>query len=245
MQIGLKVAVAALLLSSLQCRAAVLQNGDFASGDLTGWTVTGNATVETLLAGVPPSGNSSQAFIGNVGVSLYLLGTQTAVSAGSLEGALGLKTGSLNTLKQPGDVGNVVFGSSIEQSFSARANSTVSFSFNFLTDDASNSKGNDFVFVLLDGSLYRIAGSFSTLGPTNSPFTYETGYQPFSLTLASSGMHTLAFGVVDVHDSLGASAVLIDNVTVNSIPEPDTLVLLVAGLAALGTLSIRRAKRCR
>jgi hypothetical protein len=57
-------------------------------------------------------------------------------------------------------------------------------------------------------------------------FLDETGYGAFSDVFGSSGMNTLAFGVVDVTYDFGASGLAIDNVTFTTsaspVPESET-----------------------
>lgn len=64
---AIKFVLVAGLLASAQAFSAPLTNGSFAGASLAGWTATGNASAENLLAGAAPSGNQYQAFIGNVG----------------------------------------------------------------------------------------------------------------------------------------------------------------------------------
>jgi hypothetical protein len=242
---AIRFALLAGLLASAQAFSATLQNGDFGGGSLTGWTVTGNASSENLLAGPAPSGNPYQAFIGNVGVSVYALGSGAAVSVATLQSALGLAPGAFDTLKIAGDTGGVTFGSAIQQSFTANAGDHLHFNWNFLSDDPGNHAGNDFAFMLLDGNLQRIANTFTPSGVTPTVFTGETGYQGFSALISSTGTHTLAFGVVDVDlpdHALGASAVLIDNVTITAVPEPGSVVLMFAGLAMLAGVVRTRSR---
>jgi hypothetical protein len=242
MRCVIKLVLLAALLASAPASSATLQNGDFGGGSLTGWTVTGNASSENLLAGLAPSGNAYQAFIGNVGVSVYALGAGAAVPVASLQSALGLAPGALDTLKIAGDTGSVAFGSAIAQSFTANAGDQLHFNWNFLSDEAGNHAGNDFAFMLLDGTLQRIANTFSPLGATPTVFTGETGYQGFSALISSSGTHTLAFGVVDVNGVLGASAVMIDDVRITAVPEPGGVVLMLAGLAMVAGVMRTRAR---
>jgi len=239
---AIRLALLAGLLASAQAFSATLQNGDFGGGSLTGWTVTGNASSENLLAGPAPSGNPYQAFIGNVGVSVYALGSGAAVPVATLQSALGLAPGALDTLKIAGDTGTVAFGSAIQQSFTANAGDQLHFNWNFLSDEAGNHAGDDFAFMLLDGNLQRIGNTFTPLGVTATVFTGETGYQGFSALISSSGTHTLAFGVVDVNGALGASAVMVDNVRIAAVPEPGSVVLMFAGLAMLAGVMRTRTR---
>jgi hypothetical protein len=234
----IKLALLAGCLTSAQAFSAPLQNGDFGTASLAPWSDIGNASVQSLEVG--PSGQPFQALIGNAGVLGYALGSNPATGVAALNGALGLAPGALDTLKIAGDTGNVVIGSAIQQSFTASAGSQLSFNWNFLSDETSNHAGNDFAFVLIDGSLQRIANTFSASGPTPTVFTNETGYHTFSTVLSSGGAHTIAFGVVDVTDGLGASAVLIDNVRVAAVPEPGSFALMLAGLVmAAGVIRTR------
>jgi hypothetical protein len=175
-------------------------------------------------------------------VSVYALGSGAAVPVATLQGALGLAPAALDTLNA-GDTGEVTFGSAIQQSFTANAGDQLRFNWNFLSDETSNHAGNDFAFLLLDGNLQQIANTFTPSGPTSTLFTNETGFRPFSTGITSSGTHTLAFGVVDVDlpgHALGASAVLIDDVRVAAVPEPGSVVLMLAGLAmVIGALRTR------
>jgi hypothetical protein len=176
---------------------------------------------------------------------LYALGSGAAVPVATLQGALGLAPGALDTLKISGDTGAVAFGSAIQQSFTANAGDQLHFNWNFLSDDPGNHAGNDFAFMLLDGNLQRIANTFTASGVTPTVFTGETGYQGFSALISSTGTHTLAFGVVDVDApnlALGASAVLIDNVRVTAVPEPGSVVLMLAGLAMVAGVVRTRSR---
>ena len=132
-------------------------------------------------------------------------------------------------------------GPAPEQTFTGNAGQTVNFSFDFMTAGANLRLGNDFAFVMLDGTPHRLANTFSLLFPTDSAsdFFRETRFQRASLTLVSSGPHTLAFGVVTVaqpNDTLGGSAVWIDNIVVRGVPEPSSVAVLLAGLVGVSVL---------
>ena len=217
---------------ALCASAAPLGSGNFASG-LTDWTANGNASVQPLLAGPSPSGDAAQALIGTSGVlPTYALGSSPALAGAALASALGVPGAALESLKRAGDAGNVVFGSALSQTFTSASPAKLSFNWNFLSDDTSNALGNDFAFVVLDGVATRLANTFTPQGPTLSVFTFESGYSPFNASL-SAGSHSLSIGVVDVNDSLGSSALLVDHVTVMPVPEPPGWTLMWAGVAAV------------
>lgn len=221
----------ALMAAGSQALAAPLANGNFAGG-LAGWTADGNASVQPPLAGPSPSGDAAQALIANSGVlPTYALGSAPALSGAALVAAVGIGAPALDALKRVGDTGNVVFGSALTQAFTSGAGDKLSFNWNFLSDEANNPLGNDFAFVVLDGVATRLANTFTPQGPTASVFTFETGYAPFTASL-SAGAHTLSIGVVDVNDSLGSSALLVDHVGVTAVPEPPVWALMLAGVAA-------------
>ncbi len=235
--------IAAMAAGASTLSAAPLQNGSFAGGTLAGWTQTGNASVENSLAGPAPSGNPFQAFVGNVGVALYALGSGAAVPGATLIGSIGVTPGDLALLKDPADSGGVDYGSAITQTFNANAGEQIRFDWNFLTDEFENHNGNDFAFVVLDGKLERLSNTFNPLGLTSSVFSNETGFQAFSMNVLTSGLHTIGFGVVDVNGALGASAVLIDNV--RAVPEADSVLMVVAGLSFMVFIARRRTTSTR
>ncbi len=80
------------------------------------------------------------------------------------------------------------------------------------------------------------------LADTNSPlfiesltdFDEETGFQSFSYTFETSGTYSLGIGVLDEDDFIVNSGLLIDNVELTPVPEPASILGLLA-LSALGT----------
>jgi hypothetical protein len=223
---------ACLLAGSAQ--AAGISNGDFATGNLSGWASSGNAAVDSTASfGAPAPGMTAQAVMGSAASSGFLFGG-SAVSAATLEAFTGLGAGTLTAM------GGVV-GSAISQSFTSGAGDSLSFSWKFMSDEPVASPANDTAFIVLDG-VFKLLTSVQTAaftGSSLSPMLDETAYASYSTTL-TAGAHTLAFGVMDVPDTLGASALAISGVSVAAVPEPQTWALMLAGAAALGSLVRRR-----
>ncbi|OYZ68063.1 MAG: hypothetical protein B7X98_02240 [Methylophilaceae bacterium 17-43-7] len=126
-------------------------------------------------------------------------------------------------------------GSVLKQTFNVNAGDTLTFNWNFFTNEAST--GADYAFVSINGALTTLA---TPLDATNSslPYAYTTGFQTFNQTFNTASSVTLAFGVVDVNDYNVTSALWFDNVAV--VPEPETYAMLLAGLGLLGFASRRK-----
>jgi hypothetical protein len=221
---------------------ATLINGGFETGDFTGWTTLGETNIETAGLGSGPTQGTSQASLSTAG----------AAFAGSIiEEFLGLDPGSLDNLGTsldflpfPGGVASQ--GSAIRQTFTVNAGDILTFDWNFLTNEpALFPPFNDFSFVSIS-SLQDLAGAFDQrFQPVISPMTrffQETGFQPFSFTIPTTGTYTLGIGVTDWRDTTKDSVLLVDNVKLASVPEPtSTLGLLAFG--ALGAGSVLKRKQ--
>lgn len=74
MKFRVKVILGALVLAGFQCHGNVVVNGDFSSGDFTGWTLDGAFTgVATSAAGyVAPPGASYFVYFGDIGTCAEL-----------------------------------------------------------------------------------------------------------------------------------------------------------------------------
>lgn len=228
-------------------------DGGFESGDLGGFTPIGVADVVGTVSGDPllaPSSGSSQVFLqtGDGINDNFIENPLTADIAPdvALDVFLGLAPGTIDGFigltDLDGESEGATEGSAVRQTFEVLAPTTLSFDFNFVTDELDQpSEFSDTAFFVLDGEIFLLgnvenAGDFTD---TTSAFEFDgaTGFQNFSTPL-DPGIHTIGFGVVDVSDAIVNSALLIDNVTVS--PEPGTG-LLVA-LAAAATLGRRRSR---
>jgi hypothetical protein len=223
------IVVSALLLS-LQAQAAIV-NGGFETGSYTGWSTIGNNAVVTSAFGTGPVEGAFQ--------SLSTTGAGSA-SQSALETLLGLGAGTLDLFGN----GNVFEGSAIKQTISVRAGETLSFSWNFLTDEFTpDSTFDDFTFfVALNGIVSELADTgFPVFVNSPTAFFEETGFFTETLLNSSARTFTLGFGVVDVGDTIVNSGLLIDAVRIGSVsvPEPGILSLMAVGLAGLAIWRLR------
>ncbi len=220
---------------------ATLLNGGFETGDFTGWTTLGETSIETSAFGSDPTQGTSQASLSTAG----------AAFAGSIiEEFLGLDPGSLDQLGTSLDVipfpGIATQGSAIRQTFTANAGDILTFDWNFLTNETALFPSlNDFSFVSIS-SLQDLAGALDQrFQPVISPMTrfyQETGFQPFSFTIPTTGTYTLGIGVTDWRDTTKDSVLLVDNVQIASVPEPTSALAVLGFGAFLGVGSVLKRK---
>lgn len=207
-------------------QAAVI-NGSFEQG-LFGWQSTKSVGSINSSIGVNPTDGYFQ-------TSLV---TNSSASAASIEKFLGLTRGSLSTL------GNGVAngGAAIKQTFTASAGDVVSFDWNFLTDEGTpNARNNDFAFFSLTG-LTELADTKVSFVDSLSPFREETGYQTTSYNITTAGTYTLGFGVINSGDRKVQSGLLVDNVSSEPVPEPASMLGILA-FGALGGKKLLKRKQ--
>lgn len=258
---------AASLLASLALPAtakAAVVNGGFENG-FANWQTIGDYRVETANGMTQVEGNS-QAFLstafdeildaagvirgGNAAPATFISG----VTENSLEEFLGV-----SQFFGANFLADAIEGSAIKQTFTATAGQTLSFAWNFLTNESIGDNAepdfNDFAFATLtsnsDNLYFRLADttaqSFTT--SSNPNFFEETGYQTFSYTIPTDGEYTLGLGVVDVGEPTVISGLLVDRVqtlsATRSVPEKSSAVgVLIFG--TVGAVSVfKRQKRQR
>lgn len=199
---------------------AGLRNASFETGDFTGWSTTGNTSIQTASFGSQPTQGNFQALVSTTADG-------TTATPGELEDFLGLEPFSLDHIN-----GAIFSGSALKQEFSAVAGQTLTFSWNFLTNETSqSSEFNGFAFVNIN-STEKLADTYSTLIPSNTSFVSETGYRTFSYTIPTTGNYSLGIGVATVGDSFGGFGILVDNATL--VPESGSIL----GLVAVGAMTI-------
>jgi hypothetical protein len=204
----LLITVVLTLLCSMPQKAMALTNGGFETGS-TGWSDSGDTALADNTFGSGPTEGLLQFLLSNTGeaTDYFSISETDSVSASELETFLGLTPGSLTGL-------GAVEGSAVQQSFTANAGTTLTFDWNFLTDEPQ-SQANDIAFVVIDGVVTTLPDVNTALqGSSLTEFMDETGFSTFSLVFSTSGTHTLGFGVVDVTDDVGASGLLVDNISI-------------------------------
>ncbi len=241
------------LIMSPSAQAAILNPG-FENG-LANWTATGDVSLDTGILGSGPLFGNSQALLTTASLEQddfpssageFNFSGNSAVSTGfppELETALGLPPGALDMSLQAFE------GSAIVQTFTVEEGESISFSWNFLTNDSDFpfpfplEDSRDYAFVVLDGTITTLADTSSPLSDSSTPFAQETGFQSFTSSPLSAGVHTLGIGIVDIQDTVATSALVIDALqeTSMSTPEPTSKLglLLLFNLGA-GFLLKRR-----
>jgi hypothetical protein len=236
--IGL-AAVAVLGVLPFGASAGVINIG-FETGGFGEWSTLGADTVETKNFGIAPPAGVYQALIQN-----HVSGFD-GIPVGTLESFLDLPTGKLSSFSGE----TVTQGSGIQRTVNANAGDPLKFSYVFLTNEDANPNlaSRDFLFVSIDGQLFRLADPSSAVFP--APFTAFDRYSlyfSFDYTFTTSGSHTIGIGVVDVDDKNLSSAALISDVLLTTdalqVPEPSSVTLLAIALPAMLVYRLSRFRR--
>lgn len=98
-------------------------------------------------------------------------------------------------------------------SISVNAGDTLSFDWEFFTNETGESAQPDYAFVVLDGVLNVLAQA-GDAATASSLYAFTTGHQTYTYTFVNSGSQRLAFGVTDVNDYSVTTALWLDNVSV-------------------------------
>ena len=201
---------------------SVIVNGSFETGDFTGWTTTGATSIQGSGFTAPTNGSFQ---------ALATSGTGS-VSAASLAAFFGV--GSL-----PGNGnGAATEGSGFKQSFTLASASTLSFDYKLVTNEAVGSGFDEIMY--FDGSTNLLGSANNAIsGQGAAGFINGTPYATVTLNL-SAGTHTIGFAAYDTGDTVVDSGIVIDNVSLEAVPEPGTALF---GFACVGVAALRRRRR--
>lgn len=248
-------AIASLVLTTATAHAAPLSNGTFDNG-LTGWSTLGDASVQTgSIQGLNLAGPTLV-----LGTATLLGGDDAPDLAGSrnvsgvaasgvavLENAMGQGAGAL----YDADLDLSAYeGSLASQTFVVQAGQKLSFEWRLLSRDNGNSYLADAAWLSWQQSgnnaLLKL-GDTATLPLVNTTGGWlDSGTRMGSFIASASGTVTLGFVVADVNSTDTTSLLAIRNVQLSpipAVPEPQSIALVLAGLALVGARGILRGNR--
>ena len=249
-----------------------------ASGIFTTVTPYGGSSYQGVITTACPSGTTSGECVGTSGLSTsrnddngttigsYNVSGSEPVSASveiaTLQNFLELSADKLQIPRENGDITGTRTpkeGSAITQTFTADGEFTLSFNWNYLTNDGNSTRfgDQDFAFVTIydtssaigDRDIVVLKDSDSTTNIATAPggteYLTEGVYEPYTFSQTfPAGEYTLGYGVVDVDGVDRSSALLIDEILVQEIPFEfsPTLGLLIFG-GMVGCDRLRRKLR--
>ena len=137
-------------------------------------------------------------------------------------------------------------GSGLKSVIEVKTGAELNFDWNFLTNERPPFARPDYGFFFVNQTVYKLA-DFNDISRASTSTNYagETGLQTYQYNFPSSGIYTIGFGVIDIGDYNGSSALSVGNLSLTvpepkptKVPEPNSLIglfsLLALGVSQLG-----------
>lgn len=128
------------------------------------------------------------------------------------------------------DMGGFAFeGSAIKRTFNVNAGDKLKFAWNFRTNETALAtdpfRGSfvDYSFFLVNNQVTKLADINNATVNSAGIFDKETGMQNYQYTFNNAGTYTVALGLVDIDDFAVTSALSVNNVDLEPVPEPLTI----------------------
>jgi hypothetical protein len=232
-------AIAALSMAAFGAHAAtnLLSNGDFETGNYTGWNIN-----------TQPGSDGALSVVANNGGTSPVSGFAYAVNA------TGGNSFSITDQGGPGSYAltqsfTLASASTVTISFQMFANNQAAGTFNNGRDYTTSPNQNAEVDLLVGGAdafTNAAADIVSTLyGPGADAAANPNPWSSFSSTLAlAAGTYQIRFAETDnqLFFQLGVDNV---SVTASTVPEPDSMLLMLAGLGVVATIARRKLRASR
>lgn len=241
-----------------------LVNGTFTSTLTTGWTLQGTATIVGAQGNIVPLTGANQVQIASgTDVNQFDGAPNTQafpdVSVAGLETALNIPSTVTIAAALPSVYGTPAYGSAIYQTFTALAGATLTFNWNFATNETVHVNLDNAALYTLQAPGAATAQVFE-LADNSSAFTFQattgttafqqmTGYSTVTILLPTAGTYTLGFIALQTTDDNKSSATYINNVTLTGgrppapTPVPAAWSLGLLGFAFIATYSVVRRLR--
>ncbi len=149
------------------------------------------------------------------------------MAGGALEQSVGLPVGGLDL----DPINQATEGSSLSRTFTVNAGDVLSFDWQLLTRDNNNA---DYAFLTINGQELTLASASDATLAADGLYLTETSPSTFQYVFTSAGTENVSFGVTDVGDYAVSSALVLDNVTVGAVPEPNLSGVALVALCVLG-----------
>jgi hypothetical protein len=235
-----------LLLGTMSPLRADIVNGNFETGDLTGWTVVGatqatavgSHTVQTPIR-TPVGGVTTTPFAGSF---------QGLIRPGSFPSGLNLIEQTLGlaplTLPYPSlNERGLSNGGAIYQDVTVGAGDRLSFRFSFTEQEDQDGFYADFGFYSITGPATSVFQTIRNPFVTGSPEITSGGYQLVNYDFAAAGTYRIGFGSANYNDITFDPALYVDGAQIQSAVAVPTPAGVVLGLVGMMTLGIARRSR--